>query len=450
MLDTQPKGGRTSQPTHDAVEARASTPVSSICGEPSLSSLTDTLLSDEEEVSQPPSTVINDETSGDLWNDLQNYKLPLFPPCVKTLLQTRKSPQDYLPGTSNRRRIIEVLTCDLQKRNILTPSKQGYTNLLDALFSEYPHIGDPKCWRMSLRTKMKNIRVPLTSHNTVKILKEKFGCPVTGGRKSTALSEKEEVQPRKKRQKLKVDLEGHEDDEVTTRAHIDALNAELRKGSPDLAVIAVKMDRTFVYRWKRINDQRLSVADIISEFPALRRRNFLAGEAERHGILKPLENSYLQLHTSLLELMKYTKSRCKGYKEYFSKYQEDLDSSLNEDKRIECGLQFAVQLLPSLFREDATYLLADSNENIKSPAPVLTCEGGEYQLHINGAPLLATKSSKFTNALEALFQSYWVFSLEYPKEIEKTLLFLESYIFQHNTKLPACVSTWAKKIGMKL
>lgn len=32
--------------------------------------------------------------------------------------------------------------------------------------------------------------------------------------------------------------------------------------------------------------------------------------------------------------MKYTKSRCKGYKEYFSKYQEDLDSSLNEDKRI--------------------------------------------------------------------------------------------------------------------
>ena len=39
-----------------------------------LSSLTDTLLSDEEEVSQPPSTVINDETSGDLWNDLQNYK----------------------------------------------------------------------------------------------------------------------------------------------------------------------------------------------------------------------------------------------------------------------------------------------------------------------------------------------------------------------------------------
>ena len=71
-------------------------------------------------------------------------------------------------------------------------------------------------------------------------------------------------------------MEGHEDDEVTTRAHIDALNAELRKGSPDLAVIAVKMDRTSVYRWKRINDQRLSVADIISEFPALRRRNFVS------------------------------------------------------------------------------------------------------------------------------------------------------------------------------
>ncbi len=74
VLDTQPEGGIKSQPTHDAVEASTSTPVSSICGEQSSSSLTDTLLSDEEEVSQPPHTVINDETSAELWNDLCNYK----------------------------------------------------------------------------------------------------------------------------------------------------------------------------------------------------------------------------------------------------------------------------------------------------------------------------------------------------------------------------------------
>ena len=89
-------------------------------------------------------------------------------------------------------------------------------------------------------------------------------------------------------------------------------------------------------------------------------------------------------------------------------------------------------------------------QNIKSPAPVLNCEGGEYQLHINGVTILITKALTFANALEAFFQSYWVFSLEYPKQIEKTLLFLEAYIFQHKCKLPASVCTWAKKIGMKL
>lgn len=263
-------------------------------------------------------------------------------------------------------------------------------------------------------------------------------------------SENKEEQPCKKRQKLPVDLGPPEEDEATTLRHIDALNAELRKGSPDLSLIARKLERTFSYRWKRINAPHLSVADIISEFPALSRRNFLAGEAERHGIFKPLESSYVELHSSLLTLMKYTKSRCKGYKEYFSKYQEDVDSCLNDDKKIGCGLQLAVQLLPSLFREDEAYLIADSKESIKSPAPVLTCEGSEYQLYINGVAILATKTSKFTNALEALFQAYWVFSLEYPKQIEKTLLFLESYIFRHKSKLPACVSTWATKIGMKV
>lgn len=94
--------------------------------------------------------------------------------------------------------------------------------------------------------------------------------------------------------------------------------------------------------------------------------------------------------------------------------------------------------------------VTSSFQSIKSPAPVLTCEGSEYQLYINGVAILATKTSKFTNALEALFQAYWVFSLEYPKQIEKTLLFLESYIFRHKSKLPACVSTWATKIGMKV
>ncbi|XP_064110321.1 uncharacterized protein LOC135218105 [Macrobrachium nipponense] len=245
-----------------------------------------------------------------------------------------------------------------------------------------------------------------------------------------------------------IDLEGPGDDEVTTLSHIDILKAECQKESPDLAMIARKMERTFAFRWKKINNPNLSVEDILLDFPALRERNFLAGEAERHGIFKPLWNTYLKLQTSLVELMKYAKLRSKNYKRHYSEYQEGMDSTLDEDQRTDLCARFALQLLPSLFKENEEYLLVHSQEDIKSPAPVLTFQGGDYQLHINGSSVFSRKNSKFTNAFESMFQSYFVFSLEYPKPIEKTLLFLESYIFQHNCKLPSCVCTWAEKIGM--
>ncbi|XP_066978962.1 uncharacterized protein [Macrobrachium rosenbergii] len=295
-LDIKPGAETQSPPTGNSSEI-TSTPTSSTSGITSMpssksgqqspTSQIDASFTDDEEMSQPHNPTKNYENPGELWNDLQNYKLPLFSPCIKTILQTRKSPQDYLPGTSNRRAVIRALTDDLVKKHIVTLSKQGYTNLLNALFSEYPHIGDPKCWRMSLRTKKKNIRMPLEL-NDVQILKKKFGCLGTGGRKRVAETVDEEREACKKRQKLKIDLEGPGDDEVTTLIHIDILKAKYKKGSPDLAMIARKMERTFAFRWKKINDPNLSVEDILLDFPVVRERNFLAGEAERHGIFKPL------------------------------------------------------------------------------------------------------------------------------------------------------------------
>lgn len=52
---------------------------------------------------------------------------------------------------------------------------------------------------------MKNIRMPMNLES-VKILKEKFGCPETGGRKRMAEVADEEKEVFKKRQKLKVHL----------------------------------------------------------------------------------------------------------------------------------------------------------------------------------------------------------------------------------------------------
>ncbi|XP_064110320.1 uncharacterized protein LOC135218104 [Macrobrachium nipponense] len=216
-LDAKPGAETQSPPTGNSSEI-TSTPTSSTSG---ITSRLSSTSGKQSPTSQIDTLFTDDEENPDeLWNDLQNYKLPLFSPCIKTILQTRESPRDYLPGTSNRRAVIRALTDDLVKKHIVTLSKQGYTNLVNALFSEYPHIGDPKCWRMSLRTKMKNIRMPLELNN-VQFLKKKFGCLGTGGRKRVAETVGDEREACKKRQKLKIDLEGPGDDEVTALSHID-------------------------------------------------------------------------------------------------------------------------------------------------------------------------------------------------------------------------------------
>ena len=86
-------------------------------------------------------------------------------------------------------------------------------------------------------------------------------------------------------------------------------------------------------------------------------------------------------------------------------------------------------------------------QNIKFPSPVIVIEGGQYQIYINGAHLLTKKMKTISNAIESLFQSYFVFALEYPKTLTKSLLFLERYVFQHQVKIPATVASWAKRLN---
>ena len=62
--------------------------------------------------------------------------------------------------------------------------------------------------------------------------------------------------------------------------------------------------------------------------------------------------------------------------------------------------------------------------------------------------MFLTKTTKFKSEIESLFQSYWIFALEYPKQIQKILLFLEKHLFKMQCKVPATIGTWAKKLDV--
>lgn len=54
--------------------------------------------------------------------------------------------------------------------------------------------------------------------------------------------------------------------------------------------------------------------------------------------------------------------------------------------------------------------------------------------------------STFTFAFESWFALFWVFSVEYPPSLKETCLFLEKYVIEHDTAVPASVKRLAKKL----
>ena len=67
-----------------------------------------------------------------------------------------------------------------------------------------------------------------------------------------------------------------EEDPQAVQAHLGVLRKECRKENPDIQLISRKLERTFNHRRIRIHEKDVTVVDILTEFPALRQRNFVS------------------------------------------------------------------------------------------------------------------------------------------------------------------------------
>nr|XP_061841327.1 uncharacterized protein LOC133622516 isoform X2 [Nerophis lumbriciformis] len=97
----------------------------------------------------------------------------------------------------------------------------------------------------------------------------------------------------------------------------------------------------------------------------------------------------------------------------------------------------AILLLPSIFREDSSLLYTLLEEpSVPTPAIMLhnTHEGNPLQaqritLYLDGIQVLTEDSSMdISYAMSALMSLYFVFAVQYPKELRKTLIFIERHI----------------------
>ncbi|XP_045105080.1 uncharacterized protein LOC123500425 [Portunus trituberculatus] len=146
----------------------------------------------------------------------------------------------------------------------------------------------------------------------------------------------------------------------------------MRKSSPDFQLCQRKMERTY----------------LVQTTEEIQPGGFgLSIEAKNEDIGTP-DEMWDKLHTSLIHLMKFTKQRCKNFNKFYSRCMENLNNTLNGEERKEHGLLFAVQMIPSLFREDEEMVIVDNIEMIKSPSPTSVAQkDGHSGVHQRGAHL---------------------------------------------------------------
>ena len=62
-------------------------------------------------------------------------------------------------------------------------------------------------------------------------------------------------------------------------------------------------------------------------------------------------------------------------------------------------------------------------QNVKALTPVIVKGKNGYQIKVEGEFLLASPQGKFSEVLQAWFDTFWAFSLEYPKGLTNTFIY---------------------------
>nr|XP_054599286.1 uncharacterized protein LOC129163949 [Nothobranchius furzeri]XP_054599287.1 uncharacterized protein LOC129163950 [Nothobranchius furzeri] len=125
-----------------------------------------------------------------------------------------------------------------------------------------------------------------------------------------------------------------------------------------------------------------------------------------------------------------------------------LDASETEEERRGQIVNAAVLLLPSVFKEDPQQLFViDKDPVFPTPTVVLTDCRDEDPLQSeaitvkmdNEEILLDDGSVDISLALAATFSLYHIFQVQYPKNLRKTVSFLETFVFKMKRSVPIAV-----------
>ncbi|XP_072557754.1 sterile alpha motif domain-containing protein 3-like isoform X2 [Paramormyrops kingsleyae] len=372
------------------------------------------------------------------------YTLPVLPPELQEALQ-RKDPSFKKKDKSHVRSLLIQVLFDNITKYTWYPNHKKYTDVLGCLITRFPFLRDHSSSGYEtllecLRNKFKKERSPLVNLATVQEMKKKFGAKRRRVMDHVPLEDPLGHQRAKRHrseytiqtswgdcnptQKIVLDHDGVGEDDLSFREHINAMNNELCRRQPDFPNIMDRMKRTL---YKRVEYMAKPTEEVMEMFPFLQVPELMHHEMRlRFGqdMELSLQNALSLLTSNIIRAAQHGS-------------QKELLSSLLRTEANTDNLQksVAILILPALFKENSKFLYC-LNEEPPSSFPTII-------LHDSETPLLASRASikmdevtitsgkmDIPHALQCLLEVYFIFGVQYPKQIKHTLSFAERYLFQ--------------------
>ncbi|XP_071086230.1 sterile alpha motif domain-containing protein 3-like [Haliotis cracherodii] len=323
----------------------------------------------------------------------------------------------------------------------LYPSVERYSLLVDTILSTFPYLAKQGedmplhlvrvYWREKLKQKWGNERKVRDRDR-----------PEVQARTRKRKSEPSE-EPASKRVNLTWGLANFlppplpSEDSESIEAHVDWLQREFKKTAPCMPKVYLKMNLTFPERRRNVITQGLGVGDLLLKYPWLHQREQLLTEFSR---LEPntacqnmddlLMDGFSKYHDSITRLAKGRK---------MPRFQRDFYEEmllLRIDSQRKYSSQCAAVLgLGTLFKEKMEKVVKvkdtpDGEMAIQLIAldKISTTSSGAFQVHLEGH--LVFVGDTFMQAVAGLMAAIYTFNLAYPKECEKTFLFIQKIVLR--------------------
>lgn len=348
-----------------------------------------------------------------------DYQLPPVPFDIKADIDNARFGE--LPKKT-KSRIVSWIATDLRTRS-LYPDKL-YEMAARALVFTYPVLRDTigtgyDSWKVQFQYKMGNIRKDMGTIPAVQAAREKFG------RKRSA----PESSSQTKKQCRLISDEVNTESLESLNGHICAMQAEVKRRTPDIKKLSDSMKKTRPARRKWINECAPTTAAILQKYPALTLGEMLHQEFQEITNVD-LDSAFLDFVNTHGKSCLHLCKRMKSAREAVVRLEAELDTLDGNEKKYRFAVG-VIELLPRLVKERPHFL--DGPDVY--PSLLLGGQKPEMARTIWAAfEDFQVEALDMTGALVHLVEVYWVFNVKYSPKNQNFFALLEHFFKLKSSK----------------